>query len=395
MEKILDIVDVVAYEKGLSPTLVTEAIKACMIKMAKEELGEDANFRVVEDKNERDLRLVQQMSVCKDSDFSEDLKATHIPLSLAKDVAEDIKEHDTLEYDINVDIMGRGAINKIYRDIEFQLQSLIENQILEKFKTNINKIISGRVLYVDAKQNTYVEIDEMRAVLPLKNRIKGEHFKKGDMVKAILKYVNINKNGISLELSRTTPKFLEELLALEVPEIKDGDVVIYKSARLPGDKAKVALYSNNPRIDPIGSTVGSKGVRINAVSRELNGEVIDCIEYSSVSDIFIAKALSPAQIVSIKTEKPKEVVTEVIEEGMEGKTEIEASEVVSERPQAFVSILKSQKSKAIGKNGVNIRLASMITGYDIVLNELETIEEQKAEKKLGLEVLESLFKKDS
>ncbi len=186
--------------------------------------------------------------------------------------------------------------------------------------------------------------------------------------------VGINRNGLQVELSRTTPKFLEELLAMEVPEIKDNEVIIHKSARIPGDRAKVAVYSNSARIDPIGCCVGVKGVRINAVSKELANENIDCVEYHSTLEIFVAKALTPAQVVSVK-----------IEEAQEG-----------ERKKAIVQIKSEQKSKAIGKNGVNIRLASMLCECDIELQEITESKplenENTPAEKTGIDALSSLFK---
>ncbi len=180
--------------------------------------------------------------------------------------------------------------------------------------------------------------------MPRKNRIKGEKFSVGNVVKSVIRKVYIDKShGIRVELSRTSPKFLEAILALEVPEIQDGMVVINKSARIPGERAKVALTSVHPNVDAVGATVGTKGVRINAVSKELHNENIDCIEYSTIPEIFIARALSPAIISSVKMVGDK---------------------------KAIVTLQSDQKSKAIGKNGVNIRLASMLCGVDIELNEI-------------------------
>ena len=166
---------------------------------------------------------------------------------------------------------------------------------------------------------------------------------------------------MKVELSRTSPKFLEALLKAEVPEIEDGGVIIKASARIPGKKAKVALYAAGPNIDAVGATVGVKGVRINAVSAELNGENIDAIEYSSEPAIFVTRALAPAIISSVQIDGQK----------------------------AVVSIVPEQKSKAIGAAGVNIRLASMLTGYEIELKELGG--ETKKDNEKGLESLKALF----
>ncbi|MDQ7085179.1 MAG: hypothetical protein Q9M36_09730 [Sulfurovum sp.] len=164
----------------------------------------------------------------------------------------------------------------------------------------------------------------------------------------MLRYVSVDPEyGLFLELTRTAPKFLESLMASEVPEIADGLVEIINSARIPGERAKVALKTEQMNIDPIGAAVGVKGVRINAVSRELSHENIDCIEYSPIPEVFITRALSPAITQSIKVD-----VTE---------------------KKAIVNITNDQKAKAIGKSGINIRLASMLTGYSIELNEVEGI----------------------
>lgn len=380
MEKILDIVGAIASENGLSQDQVVAAIKESMIKMAQQEINEEAHFVVTEDWNAKELRLVQKMIVCDDSVFNEEMRATHIPLSEAKNLVANVHIDDELEYQINLASMNRNAVNNIFHDITFQIQRLNEQEILKTFEKDMNQIVIGQVVHVDNEGNTFIEIGETRAVLPLKNRIKGEVFKVGQSVRSILKSARITRSGIKVELSRTTPKLLEELLALEVPEIKDGEVVIHKIARIPGEKAKVALYTNNPKIDPIGSAVGARGVRINAISKELHGENIDCIEYSGIPEIFVAKSLSPAQVISVKLQK---------------------SENEEEKPRAIVQISQSQKSKATGKKGANIRLASMLTGYDFELQEIEEKEKQEVkkdsiekeeEKKLGLEALESLFK---
>ena len=186
--------------------------------------------------------------------------------------------------------------------------------------------------------------------------------------------MRFQKDGVRLEISRTTPKMLEALLENEVPEIKDNEVFIHKSARIPGERAKVALYTTNPRIDPIGAAVGTKGVRINAVSRELNGENIDCIEYSEVPEMFIARALSPAQILGVKI--LSDTTTQETKDTNDKNTQSSEKNTQSpnnnneKRPQAKVLIATEQKSKAIGRSGINIRLACMLTGYDIELEEV-------------------------
>lgn len=374
MEKILDIIDLIAYDKGLDHQIVISIVKEGLIKIAQEEINPHRNYFVEEDSKERTLKLFYRLKVCADSEvLDEEQKARYIPLSAAKDIG-DVNIGDEVDCELQLDSMSRGAINKLFLNLEYNLQRSIENQILQNFRSMVGKIVNGQVVGVDDSGNTFVEIESIRAILPQKNRIKGEQFKVGDTIRAILKFVSINKYGLQVELSRTTPKFLEELLAMEVPEIKDNEVIIHKSARIPGDRAKVAVYSNSARIDPIGCCVGVKGVRINAVSKELANENIDCVEYHSALEIFVAKALTPAQVLSVK-----------IEEAQEG-----------ERKKAIVQIKSEQKSKAIGKNGVNIRLASMLCECDIELQEItesKPLENESASvEKIGIDALSSLFK---
>ena len=352
MEKILDIIDLIAYDKGLDNGVVLEIVKNGLIKIAQEEINPLYHYIVEPDVKERILKLFYRKKVCADDvKLTEEDLATSIPLSQAKEFG-DVSVGDELDCELQLDEMSRGAINKLFLNLEYNLQRSIEDQILQGFRAQLGKIVNGQVVGVDERGNTFVEIDSIRALLPQKNRIKGESFKVGDTIRAVLKFVGINKNGLQVELSRTTPKFLEELLALEVPEIKDNEVMIFKSARIPGDRAKVAVYSNNPRIDPIGCCVGVKGVRINAVSKELANENIDCVEYHSTLEIFIAKALTPAQILSVKIQGQN--IEQSERENMEGEKE------KNERKKAIVLIKSDQKSKAIGKGGVNIRLASML-----------------------------------
>ncbi len=390
MEKILDIIDMIAYEKGIEPDIVCNIVKDGLIKIAQEEINPNYEYFVEQDLKNRTLRLFYKILVCADDDerLQEDNLGV-IALSKvrqeAQNMEQDISIGDTLEYELSLDSMKRGAINKLFLTLEINLQRQIEDQLLSNLKSKLNKIVAGVVVGVDKEENTFVEISGIRAVLAKKNRIKGEQFKVGQTIRALLKFVGIGKGGIRLELSRTAPKFLEELLTLEVPELKDEEIHIHKSARIPGERAKIAIFTNNARIDPIGCCVGVKGVRINAVSNELNGESIDCIEYVQTPEIFLAKALAPAQVLSVKLQPQ--------DEGSEQKFS----------HKAIVQIRSDQKSKAIGKNGINIRLASMLCNCEIELIEVgaastatndETTQgdtESKVEK-TGIDALQSLFK---
>ena len=362
MEKIADIIESIANEKGLEIEDVKERVIRAIINTAKKIYGENYEYDAVIDNATKTLHLYQKITVVEDGDerLAED-NEHYLGVSEAKKVDSGVEIGDELTYELSTDNLGRTAAQTLHKELEYHIQRLMEEKIFQKYQDMVGHMVFGSVTRVDSEENTFIEIDELRAVMPRKNRIKGEKFKPGDVVKAVIKSVYIDKSmGIKVELSRTSPKFLEALLKAEVPEIKDGLVLIAASARIPGERAKVALVATSPNVDPVGATVGTKGVRINAVTKELNGENIDAIEYSAEPAILITRAMAPAIISSVKI-------------GEDGK--------------AVVSLVTEQKSKAIGKSGINIRLASMLTGYEIELNELGARGESKDENAKDLKAL--------
>jgi len=377
MENILDIIDSIAHEKGLTTQNVKEGIKTAFVQAAKRVINPNFAYEAEIDEATKTVTLNQVITVVADDapELEGEEAEAYMSLSEAKENDDDIEIGDQFQIEQSLEDHGRTGAMQLHREIEFHIQRLVEDDLFNKYKSKIGTIATGRVTSVDQDQSTFVEMEEVRAILPMKSRIKGEVFKVGDIVQAVVRRVNIDKvNGIQIELSRTSPKFLEELLALEVPEIKDGLVIIERSARIPGERAKIALYTTNPKIDPIGATVGIKGVRINAVSDELLNESIDCIEYTTVPELFIARVMSPA------------IISAVTIEGSEDEGNL----------KAIVTLPSDQKSKAIGKSGINIRLASMITGLDIELVEQDggkAMESNGAEeeKKDDISALESLF----
>lgn len=352
MDKILDIIEIIAYEKGLQIDIVQNIIKDEILKLAKNNIDENKNFVVEFNKKEKTIKLFYKIKVISDDEAIEEQdKEKFIHISKASEISTNpLSIDDEILFEINIDEIGfnRSAISNLLKDIEDNIEKNIENQIFDNLKNSIGKIVNGMVVYVDKKSgDSILEIDSIRSKLPRKNRIKGESFEIGQSVPCILKNIYIDKKyGIQIELSRTTPKFLEELLKLEVPEISDGEVDIIKCSRIPGVRAKVAVQSNTNRVDAVGATVGIKGVRINAVSKKICGESIDCIEFSDVLEKFITNALSPAKITNVK--------------------------VNNETNKAIISIYSDQKPKVIGKDGVNIRLASMLLGLDLEINDLGT-----------------------
>jgi len=362
MEKIADIIESIANEKGLEIEDVKERVIIAIINTAKKIYGENYEYDAVIDNATKTLHLYQKITVVEDGDerLAED-NEHFLSISEAKKVDSGVEIGDELTYELSTDNLGRTAAQTLHKELEYHIQRLMEEKIFQKYQDMVGHMVFGSVTRVDSEENTFIEIDELRAVMPRKNRIKGEKFKPGDVVKAVIKSVYIDKSmGIKVELSRTSPKFLEALLKAEVPEIKDGLVLIAASARIPGERAKVALVATSPNVDPVGATVGTKGVRINAVTKELNGENIDAIEYSAEPAILITRAMAPAIISSVK---------------------------IGEDNKAVVSLVTEQKSKAIGKSGINIRLASMLTGHEIELNELGARGESKDENAKDLKAL--------
>lgn len=362
MEKIADIIESIANEKGLEIEDVKERVIRAIINTAKKIYGENYEYDAVIDNATKTLHLYQKITVVEDGDerLAED-NEHFLSVSEAKKVDSGVEIGDELTYELSTDNLGRTAAQTLHKELEYHIQRLMEEKIFQKYQDMVGHMVFGSVTRVDSEENTFIEIDELRAVMPRKNRIKGEKFKPGDVVKAVIKSVYIDKSmGIKVELSRTSPKFLEALLKAEVPEIKDGLVLIAASARIPGERAKVALVATSPNVDPVGATVGTKGVRINAVTKELNGENIDAIEYSAEPAILITRAMAPAIISSVK---------------------------IGENNKAVVSLVTEQKSKAIGKSGINIRLASMLTGHEIELNELGAKGESKDENAKDLKAL--------
>ena len=377
MEKILDIVEAISHEKGLQPDKVKEALKTAFIQTAKRVIDNKFNFEANINENKKSIEIIQIITVVENDDerlLDEEISPAYISIKEAREYDDQVDIDDQLQIPHKLEDYGRTAASTLHREIEYHVQRLVEDELFNKYKSKIGTLVSGRVTRVDSQNATYIEVDEIRAVLPMKNRIKGEFFNVGDHIKAVVRRVNMDKeNGIQIELSRTSPKFLEELLTLEVPEIADGAVIIEKSARIPGERAKIALLSTHPQVDAVGATVGVKGVRINAVSQELIGENIDCIEYTTIPELFVSRTMSPAIISHVEIVKNED----------------------GENEKAIITLPSDQKSKAIGKSGINIRLASMLTGMQIELVETDEVTNESTgeieEAKDGVDALEALF----
>jgi N utilization substance protein A len=366
MEKILDIIEAIAHEKNISKANAIEAFKEALTNTAKKLTSYTSAFEVNIDNDTKTYSVFKVITVVADNDSQlmvevgrDDNKEmiesdAFMPLSEAKEFDDSIELGDQLKEEFILEEHGRTASANLFRELEYHLQRRIEQDLFEKYREKVGTVMLGTVNRVDADDNTHVEIGELKGIMTLRNRIKGETYKRGDSIRALLRYVSVDPQyGLFLELTRTSPKFLEALMASEVPEIDDGVVEITGAARIPGERAKIALKTDQMNVDPIGAAVGVKGVRINAVSQELNGENIDCIEFSPIPEVFITRALSPAITQSIKVD--------------------------ADEKKAIINITGDQKAKAIGRSGINIRLASMLTGYTIELNEIEGVTERQPE----------------
>ena len=378
MEKILDIIEAIAHEKNISKENAVEAFKDAAVMTAKRLTTRESTFEVTIDNDTKTYAIQRIITVVKDDDEkAEEESDSYMTLSEAQTYDNEIEIGDQIRSEMVLEDYGRTAAANLFRELEYHIQRRIEQDLFEKYKSKVGTVIIGTVNRVDDEENTYVEIGELKGIMSQRNRIKGESFKVGDTLKALLRFVSIDPQyGMFLELTRTSPKFLEKLMEKEVPEIQDGAVDIISSSRIPGERAKIALKTDQLNVDPIGAAVGQRGVRINAVSGELNDENIDCIEYSPIPEMYITRALSPAIVKSVKIENRD-----------------------TSEQKAIVDITADQKAKAIGKSGINIRLASMLTGYQIELNEVEGITDRSAsttemenqEKSTDTSALESLF----
>ena len=349
MEKIVDIIEAMANEKNISLESAVDAFKEALIKTAKRCTSYTSEFEATVDMDRKDYTVEQVITIVKNSDerLESEPDAVMSLEEAQEEYGSDLELGDQLRSPFVLEEHGRTASFNLFKELQYHVQRQVEQDLFIKYRERVNTIMIGVVNRVDEKENTFIEIGELKGLLSQRNRIKGEKFKKGDTVKALLRFVSIDPEmGMFLELTRTSPKFLEKLMAKEVPEIEDGSVQIMASARIPGQRAKIALKTDFANIDPIGAAVGVKGIRINAVSAELDGENIDCVDYSPIPEVFITRALSPAIAQSVKVVQGKE-------------------------KKAIINITSDQKAKAIGKSGINIRLASMLTGYTIELNEIE------------------------
>jgi len=299
--------------------------------------GSADNFDIIVNIDKGDFEIWRNREVVDDEAFTDE--NTQIPLSEAHKIDEDYEVGEEVSDEVKFLDFGRRAILALRQNLVARILDLEKNNIYLKYKDRIGDIVTGEVYQVWKRETLVLDDDGNELILPKGEQIPSDHFRKGDTIRAVVIRVEMKNNTPNIILSRTSPVFLERLFELEVPEIFDGLITIRKIVRVPGERAKVAVESYDERIDPVGACVGMKGSRIHGIVRELKNENIDVINFTSNIQLFITRALNPAKISSIK--------------------------LIESEKKAEIYLKPSEVSLAIGKGGLNIKLAGQLTGYDI------------------------------
>lgn len=319
------------------PTLM-KVMEDVFKTLIRKKYGSDENFDVIVNEQRGDLEIFRRREIVEDDDLYNSL--TEIELKDALKIGEDYEVGEELyeELDIQKEF-GRRAILAGKQTLAARINDLKKNLLVTKYEARIGEIVSGEVYQVWRKEVLILDEESNEMLLPKSEQIPSDFFKKGETVRAVVKKVELKNNQAVIILSRTSPLFLEKLLEIEVPEIFDGLIVVKKIVRDPGERAKVAVESYDDRIDPVGACVGMKGSRIHGIVRELKNENIDVINWTSNIQLMIQRSLTPAKISTI--------------------------DLNEETKHANIYLKPDQVSLAIGRRGVNIKLASELTGYEL------------------------------
>ena len=306
--------------------------------------GTDENFDVIINADKGDLEIWRNRTVVADEDFTDPVR--EIKLSEIQAIDSSYEVGDEYTDEIKLDAFGRRTVLSLRQNLASRILDLEKANIYAKYSEKVGDIVTGEIYQVWKKEVLVLDDEDNELILPKAEQIPSDYYRKGDTLKAIVKTVEMNNNQPRIILSRTANQFLERLFEQEVPEIYDGLITIKQIARIPGERAKVAVESYADHIDPVGACVGMKGSRIYSIVKELRNENIDVINYTTNPSLFIQRSLNPAKISSITVDEEKKT--------------------------AAVYLKPDQVSLAIGKGGLNIRLSKMLTGYDIdVYREVE------------------------
>ena len=317
--------------------------------------GTDENFDVIINPDKGDFEIYRNRTVVADDELTNE--NMEIRLSDAQKIDEDYQLGEEVTDTVDFFGFGRRAILTLRQTLASKILELQKDSLYVKYSEKVGEIVSAELYQIWKKEMLLMDEDGNELYLPKAEQIPTDFYRKGETVRAVVAMVENKNNNPKIILSRTSPVFLQRLFELEVPEIHDGLITIKKIARIPGERAKVAVESYDERIDPVGACVGVKGSRIHGIVRELRNENIDVITYTNNLSLFIARSLSPAKITSIRLNEADK--------------------------KAEIYLKPEEVSQAIGKNGLNIKLASMLTGY--TLDVFRDIDETQNEEDIYLD----------
>ncbi|MCI5912331.1 MAG: transcription termination factor NusA [Prevotella sp.] len=341
--------------KNIDRTTLVSVLEESFRNVIAKIFGSDENFDVIVNPDKGDLEIYRNRVVVADGEVKDENK--EIALSEAQKIEHDYEVGEDVSEPIEFAKFGRRAILNLRQTLASKILELEHDSLYNKYKDRVGQIISGEVYQVWKREVLLVDDENNEMILPKAEQIPSDQYRKGETVRAVILRVDNENNNPKIILSRTSPMFLERLLEAEVPEINDGLISIKRIARMPGERAKIAVESYDERIDPVGACVGVRGSRVHGIVRELCNENIDVINYTANIKLFIQRALSPAQVSSINVDE--------------------------ENKKAEVYLQPEEVSLAIGRGGLNIKLASMLTGFTIdVFRELG---ENESEEDIYLE----------
>lgn len=317
--------------------------------------GSDENFDVIVNPDKGDFEIYRNRVVVADGEVEDENK--EITLTEARKIEPDYEVGEDVSEKVDFNKFGRRAILTLRQTLASKILELEHDSLYNKYKDRVGQVISGEVYQVWKREVLIVDDENNELMLPKTEQIPGDMYRKGETVRAVILRVDNDNNNPKIILSRTAPIFLQRLLEAEVPEIADGLVAIRRIARLPGERAKIAVESFDERIDPVGACVGVKGSRVHGIVRELCNENLDVINYSSNTKLFIQRALAPANITSVNIDE--------------------------ENKKAEVFLKPEEVSLAIGRGGMNIKLASMLTEYTIDV--FREVDENEADEDIYLD----------
>ncbi len=323
--------------KSIDRATMMSVLEDVFRSLLQKNYGTDENFDVIINIDKGDFEIWRNREVVADGEVEDENK--QIPLSEAKKIDDDYEIGEDVTDEVKLIDFGRRAILALRQNLTSRILELEKNNLYNKYKDRIGEIITGEVYQVWKREILVLDDEGNELILPKQEQIPSDYFRKGDTIRAVVVKVEMRNNNPLIILSRTSPAFLERLFELEVPEIFDGLITIKKIVRIPGERAKIAVESYDERIDPVGACVGMKGSRIHGIVRELKNENIDVINFTNNTQLYISRALSPAKISSIKLD--------------------------NETHHAEVYLPANEVSLAIGKGGLNIKLAGQLTGYEI------------------------------